>query len=40
MQTVKNNTTMKTAKTYVLWIIFAVWMLVIFAVVIFFDHYK
>ena len=33
METIKNNQTMKTAKSYILWIIFAAWMLAIFAVV-------
>lgn len=37
METIKNNPTMKTAKTYILWIIFAAWMLAILALVTILD---
>lgn len=33
METIKNNQTMKTAKSYILWIIFAAWMLALLALV-------
>jgi hypothetical protein len=37
METIKNNPAMKTAKTYILWIIFAAWMLAILALVTILD---
>jgi len=38
MSNIKNNLTMKTAKPYVLWVIFAAWMLAIFAVMILLEY--
>lgn len=40
MQTVKKNIGMKTSRQYVLWLIFAAWMLAIFAVIFILEHYK
>lgn len=38
MQTIKNANIMKTARPYILWIIFAAWMLLILAAVILFEY--
>jgi len=37
MQTIKNNA-MKTARPYLLWIIFAAWMLILVAAMVYFEY--